>query len=188
MNVLERLKHKIKSRINRVLSYLIYKKRGIYSQKEIQKKLRNSGMHIGENCHIYSDIQGPEPYLISLGNNVTISSGVNLITHDNSISKSLPEFTDIFGKIEIGDNCFIGVNSIILPGVKICKNTIIAAGSVVSKSIMSEGELWAGIPAKRIGKFEEFSKKWENYAFNTTGLSYEEKKSLLLSSDKLIKR
>lgn len=188
MNILEKVNHQIKKIINRILSFLIYNLKGIRSQKKIQKKLKDRGMQIGENCHIYSDIRGPESYLISLGNNVTISSGVSLITHDNSISKPLPEFTDIFGKIEIGDNCFIGVNSIILPGVTICNNTIVAAGSVVSRSIESEGEIWGGIPAKRIGNFEEFSKKWKNYALNTSGLTFEEKRSILLSSNKLIKR
>lgn len=67
---------------------------------------RRKGVRIGINCAIYSPIITPESYLISIGDNVTIAPGVKFITHDNSISKILPEFTDVFGRINIGNNCF----------------------------------------------------------------------------------
>lgn len=56
------------------------------------------------------------------------------------------------------DNCFIGLRSIILPNVTIGSNSIIAAGSVVSKSVPS-GEVWGGVPAKFIMKTEDYAKK-----------------------------
>lgn len=65
---------------------------------------RRKGVRIGINCAIYSPIITPESYLISIGDNVTIAPGVKFITHDNSISKILPEFTDVFGRINIGNN------------------------------------------------------------------------------------
>ena len=75
-----------------------------------------------------------EPYLVSIGNNVTISGGVRLTTHDNSISKVLPNKTDICGTITIGGNCFIGRGAHLLLGVSLADNIIVAAGSVVTKS------------------------------------------------------
>ena len=81
-----------------------------------------------------------EPYLISIGNNVTISSGTRFVTHDNSICKcENSAFTDVVGKIRIGDNVFIGMGSIVMYGVSIADNTIIGSGSVVTKSIFDGG-------------------------------------------------
>ena len=51
---------------------------------------RKKNIKIGENCNIYSNICTPEPYLISIGNNVTIAPGCRFITHDNSVSKVIP--------------------------------------------------------------------------------------------------
>ena len=70
-----------------------------------------------------------------------ISGQVCFVTHDESTFLFLEEGpykdTHKFGKIVVGDNCFIGLLSIILPNVKIGSNSIIAAGSVGSKSVPS---------------------------------------------------
>lgn len=84
------------------LKYLICKK----NNRILVDFYRRKGVRIGINCAIYSPIITPESYLISIGDNVTIAPGVKFITHDNSISKILPEFTDVFGRINIGNNCF----------------------------------------------------------------------------------
>ena len=94
---------------------------------------RKKGISIGDKCHIYSNILSPEPYLVTIKDEVTIAPGCRLITHDNSVCKLNINSTDVFGKIEIGNNCFIGANSMILPGVVISDNTIVAAGAVVTK-------------------------------------------------------
>lgn len=75
-----------------------------------------------------------EPYLINIGNNVTVSTNVTFVTHDNSIKLLYPEKSDVFGKIVIGNNCFVGENVTILYGVTLADNIIVAAGSVVTKS------------------------------------------------------
>lgn len=62
------------------------------------------------------------------------------------------------GCIEIGDNCFIGSNTIVLYDVKIGSNVIIGAGSLVNKDI-SDNSVAAGIPARVIGTFENLKKK-----------------------------
>lgn len=105
---------------------------------------------------------GTEPWLISIGNHVTISCGCSFITHDGSIwiFKKEKKYKDVirYGKISIKDNCFIGTNTTIMPGVQIGKNCIIGACSLVTKNI-PEGEVWGGVPAHFIMKSNEFGER-----------------------------
>lgn len=96
--------------------------------------LRADGVQIGSNCVINKDVNfGTEPYLISIGDNVRITTGVKLITHDGGLWVPrrlglIDERADRFGKITIGNNVNIGWNAIIMPGVTIGNNCIIGAG------------------------------------------------------------
>ncbi len=149
---------------------------------------RKQGMEIGENVHIYSDLFSKEPYMISIGDDTTISGNVSLITHDNSISKYLPQYTDTFGRITIGKNCFIGMGSMIMAGVTLEDNCIVAAGSVVTKSFQ-KGSVIGGTPARLICTVEDLVLKNEEYGFNIRGLDSSEKRNLLLShSEKFVVR
>ena len=67
-----------------------------------------------------------EPYLVRIGENVTISGNVTFVTHDNSISKISPQYVNLFGYISIGDNCFLGQNSTIMYGCTLANNIIVA--------------------------------------------------------------
>jgi acetyltransferase-like isoleucine patch superfamily enzyme len=123
------------------------------------------GVRIGKGCRIYTYSFGSEPFLISIGNKVTITKGVTFITHDGStwLISDKKGRRYLFRRIEIGDNVFIGMNSIILPGIKIGDNVIIAAGSVLTKSIPSNSVV-GGNPAKLISTFESYkSKVLKNY-------------------------
>lgn len=148
---------------------------------------RKIGIAIGEKCRIFSVIATPEPYLISIGNNVTIAPGVRLITHDNSVSKVLPNVTDAFGKIIIGNNCFIGVGSIILLGVSLGDNSIVAAGSVVTKSF-PDNVVIGGNPAKIICTIEDYKSRIGEYCISTKGLTKDEKRTLILNDADLIEK
>lgn len=119
---------------------------------------RKNGMKVGYNCHIYSNIGKAEAYLIEIGDNVTISNDVQIITHDNSIIKLIDNMTDYFGKVIIQDDCFIGARAIILPGVTIGKNSIVGAGSVVTRSV-EDYCVVAGNPAKKICDVDQFREK-----------------------------
>lgn len=137
-------------------------------------KARKMGVKVGENCRFYSAHFGSEPYLITIGNHVTITDGVRFITHDGGIwvfREEEPQ-ADVFGEISIGDNVFIGVGSIILPGVTIGNNTVIGAGSVVSRSFSGNGVI-AGNPARLICTLEEYREKLSRVKLNTKGMSDE---------------
>lgn len=147
--------------------------------KVIVSYFRRKGIVIGEGCMIYSSIETPEPYLISIGNNVTVAGDVKFITHDNSISKVLPQYSVTVGRIAIGHNVFIGARVLIMPGVSVGNNCIIAAGSVVTKSF-SENLIIAGNPAKIISDINAYKEKIAFYGLYTDGIGYNEKKKLIL--------
>lgn len=149
---------------------------------------RKLGMTIGEECYLFTDkIETAEPYLVSLGNHVTIANDVLFATHDASANLYLENVSDIYGRINIGNYVFIGMGTIILPGVTIADHIIIGAGSVVTKSFLEPGVVIAGNPAKIIGNIEKLKRENEHRKLNTWGLSFEEKKKYLLKNEKLFK-
>lgn len=154
----------------------------------ISSYFRKQGIEVGQDCHIYSDITTSESYLIHIGNNVTISNDVQFLTHDNSICKVLPEFTDLFGEIVIGNNCFIGSHAIMLPGVHLADNIIVAAGSVVTKSFCDEKIIIGGVPARVIGNWESFKERYRRAAINIDDLSANEKKKVIIENSEMIKK
>lgn len=121
------------------------------------------GVEIGEDCCLIgSPDWGSEPWLISIGNHTEISYGCSFITHDGAtwvFREQEPYRNTVkFGRIKIGNNCFVGSRTILLPGVVIGDNSIVGAGSVVSKSIPA-GEVWAGVPARFISTTSEYAEK-----------------------------
>lgn len=88
---------------------------------------------------------------VKIGKNSLISKNTIIETHDHGLD---PHSTPNFLSLEIGDNVWIGMNSIILSGVRrIGKNSIIAAGSVVTKEV-PENCIIGGVPAKIIKKLK----------------------------------
>ena len=162
---------------------LVYK---FGSYKKRARILRKRGVIIGKNSEIQPNtVFGSEPYLIELGDNVRIISGVQFMTHDGGLwvlrnNGKLPN-SDKFGKIKIGNNVHIGTNSIILPGITIGDNVIIGAGAVVTKDIPSNS-VAVGVPARVIETIDEYYEKNKDKIIYTKNLSKEEKKKKILES------
>lgn len=116
------------------------------------------GMKIGNNCNINSGFVADyfHAWLIEIGNNVTIAPDVYLLAHDTSTKRSI-DYVRI-GKIKIGDNCFIGARTIVMPNVEIGNNTIVGANSTVTKSFPADVVI-AGSPAKIIATLDDYEKK-----------------------------
>jgi acetyltransferase-like isoleucine patch superfamily enzyme len=132
-----------------------------YEYAEFEKKW-GKFYSIGNDCAFWPYTNITDPEYTRLGNNVMLTA-CTLLGHDGSIAvlnKAYNKKLDRVGKIDIKDNVFVGHGAIILPGVSIGPNVIVAAGSVVSKNI-SEGVIVAGVPAKEIGKVSELVGKLE---------------------------
>ncbi len=132
-----------------------------YAKADYLKKIHYL-KYQGEHCYFQPYNFGTEPELISFGDNGHVASKVMFINHD--ITSLMFEYMDDneykerYGSITIGDNVFIGANSTILYDVHIGNNVIVGAGSLVNKNI-PDGVIVAGVPAKVIGKFDDYKMK-----------------------------
>lgn len=126
-------------------------------------KANNYLYSIGNGCRINIGATFTDPKYVRIGNNTCLSN-CTLIGHEGAVavfSTATGKVLDKVGKIDIGNNCFVGHGAIILPDVTIGDNCIVAAGAVVSKNIEA-GSIVGGIPAKVIGKTSEYIEKLEN--------------------------
>ncbi len=132
----------------------------LYSRYRIWRA-RRAGMVMAEDCSITGlPFFGSEPYLITIGKQVGIADGVSFITHDGGtrVFRHMDRYKNVlkYGRINILDNCVIGQRVIILPGVTIGPNSVVGAGSVVSRSIPAD-VLAAGNPAKPVMTLEQYA-------------------------------
>ena len=142
---------------------------------------RSLGVSIGENCKIAKCIWGSEPYLIQIGNHVHITTNVLFINHDGGVWVFREEISDfdVFGKIVIDDNTYIGNNAVIMPGVRIGKNCVVGANSVVTKSI-PDNTVAAGVPAKFICTTEAYKSKMMKIIAPLKNKSSQQKREILM--------
>jgi acetyltransferase-like isoleucine patch superfamily enzyme len=119
---------------------------------------RWGGLHaMGHGCVINMNVTMTDPAYVRLGNNVHLS-GCTLFGHDGSVNMVNQAFglnLDHVGKIDILDNVFIGHQAIILPGVTIGPNAIVAANSVVTRDVPPNCVV-GGSPAKVICSLDDW--------------------------------
>lgn len=152
--------------MNIIKNIILWTKYGYkYSSESYYNYLKKCGIKLGNNVKFYSpwtiqiDIQ--RPWMIEIGNDVHITSGVRILQHGYDwcvIQKKYGEVLGSSGKVKIGNNVFIGVNSSILKGVTIGDNVIIGANSLVNKDCIKEG-VYAGNPIKYIMSLDEYYEK-----------------------------
>lgn len=147
----------IKNIVQRIQNWRALRK---YDRFTIAEYFRKQGAQIGEHCSIIPTNLGIEPYLVKIGNHVTVAQDVKFITHDGGAWIFRDEIPDIqvFGPIIIEDNCVIGANAVLFPNIRIGPNSIVGAGSVVITDV-PPNMIVMGVPARPLGSVEKYKEK-----------------------------
>lgn len=119
---------------------------------------KKNGAKIGNHFQLErnSYLDSSFPWLIEIGDDVTIAPDVLILSHDGGTKKCLG-YSKI-GKVYIGDHVFIGSKSIIMPNTTIGANCVIGAGSIVSGNIPS-GSVVAGVPGRVVQSISDYTRK-----------------------------
>lgn len=127
--------------------------------------LRSVGMVIGDNSVFYaptkSIIDETRPWMIEIGDNVSITEGVTILTHGYDWSVFKGKYGDVLGsagRVKIGDNVFIGMNTTILKGVTIGDNVVVGANSLINKDVPSNSVV-VGNPQRVVCTIDEYLEK-----------------------------
>ncbi|MFG3689958.1 DapH/DapD/GlmU-related protein [Micromonospora sp. NPDC047740] len=121
---------------------------------------RSIGVNINGQVKFYGmsrEMFGSEPWLVTLGDNVYITAGVQFVTHDGGtliLRKDHPDL-EWTAPIIVSDDVYIGIRAIILPGVTIGNRCVIGAGSVVARDV-PDNTVAAGVPARPIRSTDEY--------------------------------
>lgn len=144
---------------------------------------RGQGVEIGDNVEIFGAnvfTFGSEPYLVSIGDCVTISHGVDFITHDGGMRVIRHEFPGayLYGRIQVADRCFIGAHCVLLPGARVGAGSVIGAGSIVAGEIPPD-VVASGVPARPVRSVADYVRGKKHLWVDTAGLAPAAKRELL---------
>jgi maltose O-acetyltransferase len=140
-------------KINKLLNYLAFKR-----DRLRLRRLMRRGLKVGKNVYIFQDVEIDPgyPFLIEIGDDCRISKNVLILAHDATTFKDLG--ITRLASVKILEGSFIGQRAIILPGVTIGPRAMVAAGSVVNRSI-PEGKAVAGNPARPYTTYGEIMER-----------------------------
>lgn len=141
------------------------------------------GVNFGKDLHIYGNVHwGSEPWIITLGDNVHLTEGVSFLTHDAGIlifKKDYPDL-ELTKPIIVGNDVYIGANTMILGGVTIGNKVIIGCGSIITKDI-PDNSVAVGSPARVIKSADEYLEKAKHNSIHLGHLYGQEKDKALMN-------
>lgn len=149
-----------------------------WSHEDYARKL---GVNAGKNLHVYGNVSwGTEPWIITLGDNVHITSDCRFVTHDGAtlLFRNIEPTLELTRPIVVGNDVYIGARSTIMGGVTIGNKVIIGAGAVVTHDI-PDNSVAVGVPAKVIKTADEYFEKAKKESLGLGNLKYEEKDKAL---------
>lgn len=137
-----------------IIKEFVYRLRGEFTTE----KLIRMGMNVGKNFkRLNGVILDPgHCWLIDIGDDVTMAPRVHILCHDAS-TKTFLGYTKI-GRVKIGNNVFIGADTVVLPGVTIGNNVVVGANSTVTYDV-PDNTVVAGTPARVICSLEQYIDK-----------------------------
>lgn len=137
--------------INKIINRFLYRLRSDVTTEDLIER----GMVVGNNFNRMHGVilDDSHCWLITIGDYVTLAPRVHILAHDASTCHHLGYAR--IGRVDIGNNVFIGADTVVLPGVAIGDNCVIGANSTVTKSI-PDNMVAAGNPAKVICTIEDY--------------------------------
>lgn len=158
--MMRRLRNILKSIISRILYP------NSYRSDVFVRYLKQKGCSVGERVFFFDPttvfVDTGRPALLEIKDGAKITRNVIILTHDFSFSVFRPVYHQVMnecaGTTIVGNNNFLGMGCIIMPGVKLGENVIVGSGSVVTKSF-PDNVVIAGNPAKVICPLDDFYKK-----------------------------
>jgi maltose O-acetyltransferase len=167
--------------ISSLISYYNYK----YDRLRLAERVKR-GLKVGKNVYISEHVEFDivYPFLIEIGDNCRISKDVRILAHDATTFRELG--VTRVAPVKILDGTFIGERVIILPGVTLGPNAMIAAGSVVNRDI-TEDKLAAGNPARPYGNYSELLQKYFEIARSSNIFNNSDIESGAVSADMIRK-
>ena len=128
----------------------------LFGEPEISHRNK---LKIGNSCRINSGVYLNARSGIEIGDDVTLSNGVKILSTGYDLEQWMNNGQKIHSlntPVRIGNHCWIGTNAIILPGVEISGEfVVVGAGAVVTKSIEESNVLVAGNPAKIVKHYNK---------------------------------
>ena len=139
------------NRLKKLVRKIIFRLRSDFTTEQLVEM----GLCVGKNFkRMHGTILDPSHcWLISIGDNVTMAPRVHILAHDASTCHHLGYAR--IGRVDIGDNVFIGADTVVLPGVSIGNNSVVGANSTVTKDIPAN-VVAAGNPAMVICTVAEY--------------------------------
>ena len=142
------------------------------SSDEFVERLRQEGVIVGNNVNFrfpeHTLIDMTRPSLIEMGDNLDINDNFTILTHDFGtyvFRQKYHDFINCSGKVKIGSNIYFGRDVTILKDVTIGDNCIIGLGSVVSKDIPANS-VAVGYPAKVVCSIDEYYERRKKLCVN----------------------
>lgn len=145
---------------NRLRKYLLYGPRS--DTRSYIRAMNKRGASINDTLFMSTPetvfLDDTAPWLLHIGEHVCLSAGVKILTHDASWLVRKQADGSILGHmapVKIGNNVFLGMNTVVLCGVTICDQVIVGANSVVSSSIHTPG-VYVGNPARQVAGLDRY--------------------------------